>query len=260
MTRLTDAGTRAYPWGMLLRVLILMFVCGPAMVLANDRLVRMHADAALTDSGLLKHILPRFTLKTQVRIEQVAREDAHVVLGTEGRPVFTGLQRTWKIDVRAPDHPGTAKLVDWLTGDVGQRTVASFAPDGTALFGPPEDTAPEVVEVSLDGDAEAGHKLSRTQCSRCHAVDEATRGRGIGSTPSFGILRALPDWEERFSAFYALNPHPAFTQIADVTPPFPIDRPSPIAPVELSLEDLEALMAYVASMPAADLGKPLDHQ
>jgi hypothetical protein len=74
------------------------------------------------------------------------------------------------------------------------------------------------------------------------------------------VLRALPDWEQRFAAFYVLNPHPAFTQIADVTDPFPIDRPSPIAPIELDLDELEALMAYVTAMPAADLGDPLEHQ
>ena len=71
------------------------------------------------------------------------------------------------------------------------------------------------------------------------------------------MLRSLGDWEERFGAFYVLNPHPAFTQIPEVTAPFPIDRPSPIAPIELSIEELEAVMAYVALLDAADLGAPL---
>ena len=117
-----------------------------------------------------------------------------------------------------------------------------------------------VVEVALDGDAELGHKVSREKCTRCHAVDSATKGWGIGSTPSFGVLRSLDDWEGRFAAFYALNPHPAFTQIEDITEPFPMDRPSPIAPIELTFDELQAMLAYVAAMPAADLGKPLDHQ
>jgi hypothetical protein len=82
----------------------------------------------------------------------------------------------------------------------------------------------------------------------------------IGSTPSFAVLRALPDWGARFQGFFALNPHPAFTQVADVTDPFPIDRPPPIIPVEITLDDLEAILAFVAAMEPADLGAPLLHQ
>jgi hypothetical protein len=116
------------------------------------------------------------------------------------------------------------------------------------------------VVLAMEGDAELGHAVSRAKCTRCHAVDEATRGWGIGSTPSFGILRALPDWEERFTAFYALKPHAAFTQITDLTEPFPVSRPSPIAPIALTLDEFDALIAYVAAMQAADLGAPLKHQ
>ena len=63
-----------------------------------------------------------------------------------------------------------------------------------------------------------------------------------------------------FQAFYVLAPHPAFTQIKDVTEPFPIDLPSPIAPMEITLDDLEAILAYVAEMPPADLGAPIQHK
>ena len=246
---------------MILRIAMIVMLLIPGAAWAEDRLVRLHAGSVLVDSGLLKHILPRFSLKTQVRVEILPADDgADIVLGDEGRSLFAGVGQTWKMDVRNAGHPGTDKLAAWLTSDVGQRTVASFAPEGTALFGPPGKEEKVVVALEMDGDAEAGHKVSRAKCTRCHAVDDATRGWGIGSTPSFAVLRALADWEERFSVFYILNPHPAFTQIEDVTDPFPIDRPSPIAPVDLTLDELEALMAYVAAMPAADLGKPLDHQ
>ena len=243
------------------RALMIVLVCLPGALWADDRLVRLYAPEPIFESGVLKHILPRFSLKTQVRIEQVAEPGAaDLAFGDTGRAVFSGLGQTWSIDIRSPDHPGTQRLAEWLLSDVGQRTVASFAPDGTAPFGPPTPVKRETVEVSLDGDAEAGHRVSREKCTRCHAVDEATRGWGIGSTPSFSVLRALPDWEQRFAAFYALNPHPAFTQITNLTPPFPINRPSPISPIELNFDELDALMAYVAAMPAADLGKPLEHQ
>ncbi len=240
-------------------ILLMVVLSGP--VLAEDKLVRVQAPQALMDTGLLKFALPRFSLKTQVRIEYVPEgAEADLVIGDTGRAIFQGPNQVWKMDVRSADHPGTKQLADWLASDVGQRTIASYAPDGTALFGPPQAEARVVVEVTLDGDAELGHKVSREKCTRCHAVDEATKGWGIGSTPSFGVLRSLDDWEGRFAAFYALNPHPAFTQIEDVTDPFPMDRPSPIAPVELTFDELQAMLAYVAAMPAADLGKPLDHQ
>lgn len=246
---------------MIRRALIIILLCLPEIIWADDRLVRLHAPQALDDSGVLKFILPRFTLKTQVRIERVEDPDsADLTLGDTGRAIFSGLGQTWQMDVRSPDHEGTARLADWLLSDIGQRTVASFAPDGEALFGPPGAVVQETVEVSIDGDAEIGHRVSREKCTRCHAVDAATKGWGIGSTPSFSVLRALPDWEERFSTFYVLNPHPAFTQITDLTAPFPINRPSPIAPIELDFDELEALMAYVAAMDAADLGRPLQHQ
>ncbi len=245
---------------MLWRALMVVLVFLPGSLWADDRLVRLHAPLALVESGLLKHILPRFSLKTQVRVEQVSENGADLLIGDTGRPVFAGLGQTWHLDVRSPDHPGTKKLADWLLSDVGQRTVASFKLDGIAPFGPPGAVTRDTVEVSLDGDAEAGHKVSREKCTRCHAVDDATKGWGIGSTPSFSVLRALPDWEQRFAAFYALNPHPAFTQITDLTPPFPINRPSPISPIELDFDELDALMAYVAAMDAADLGNPLQHQ
>lgn len=246
---------------MIWRALMIVFLCLPGIVLAEDRLVRLYAPAALIDSGVLKHILPRFSLKTQVRIDQVDTPDvADLALGEAGRPIFAGLGQTWSMDIRSPEHLGTKRLADWLLSDIGQRTVASYAPDGDAPFGPPEAVERETVEVSLDGDAEAGHRVSREKCTRCHAVDAETKGWGIGSTPSFSVLRALPDWEDRFAAFYALNPHPAFTQITDLTPPFPINRPSPIAPIELNFDELDALMAYVANMAAADLGQPLEHQ
>lgn len=246
---------------MLWRVIMVLVMCLPATLWADDRLVRLHAPAALVDSGVLKFILPRFSLKTQVRVELLdTPAEADIALGDTGRPVFAGLGQTWAMDIRSPDHPGTTRLAEWILSDIGQNTIASFAPDGTAPFGPPGKVERATVEVSFDGDAEVGHDVARAKCTRCHAVDAATKGWGIGSAPSFGVLRALSDWEDRFAAFFALNPHPSFTQIEDVTPPFPINRPSPISPIEMDLDELDALMAYVAAMKAADLGKPIEHQ
>lgn len=228
----------------------------------DPRLVRLAVPDDLVQSGLLRHILPRFSLKTQVRVEAVAPGSGTVqaALGDEGRPVFDGLGQTWRLEVLAPDHPGTATFADWLTGEIGLRTVTSYAPDGSAPFAPPSLRKVAVAQVTYDGDADLGHRVSREKCTRCHGVDAATRGWGIGSTPSFGVLRALKDWEDRFSAFYALNPHPSFTVVTDLTEPFDPSRPPPISPIELTLEEVEAVLAYVATLQPADLGAPIAHQ
>lgn len=232
----------------------------PALGMAQDRLVGLHAPEALVETGLLKHILPRFSLKTQVKVQLVPASDANMVLGAQGPALFEGAGQMWHMSVQTPDHAATERFADWLTSDVGRRTVTGFAPNGVALFTLPQETEPVALTAVATGDAIAGQALSRSKCARCHVVDDTTRWSGIGSTPSFAVLRSLADWEDRFAAFYALNPHPAFTIITDVTPPFPQDRPPAIVPVELTIDELEAVLAYVTAMSPADLGQPLSLQ
>lgn len=234
----------------------------PLAALAEAKLVRLYAPASLVDTGVLKFALPRFTLKTQVRVELLPDPDAEadMILGDSGRALFQGAGQVWRMNISNPDHPGTKRLADWLTSDVGQRTVLGYAPEGVALFEPPSATTQTEEVVALDGDAALGLEVSRSRCGRCHKVEATKRVVGIGSTPSFPVLRSLADWEERFSIFYVLNPHPAFTIITDLTEPFAEERPSPIVPIEMSLDEFEAMMAYVTTMPAADLGAPLLHQ
>ncbi len=245
---------------MLMKRLVLVVTLSllAAQGLADERLVRLFAPPALIDSGVIKHAMPRFSLKTQVRVEVVDDPaEADLVLGPEGRALFEGAGAIWHLTVQSDGDTGTEKLTGWLLSEVGMRTITSFAPDGTELFKPPSEQEVEIAAVAYDGDAVLGLDVSRTRCARCHVIDEATRKTSIGSTPSFFVLRSFGDWEERFAAFYALNPHPAFTQVDGITPPFPIDRPSPIHPIELSIEDLKAVIAYVAALPPADLGAPL---
>jgi len=241
-------------------ILICLVCCLPPGAAAQERLVRLYAPPVLVETGLLKFILPRFSLKTRVRVEIVGDPaEADMRLGPDGRAVFQGAGAAWHIQtVTASDW--TARFEDWLTSDVGTRTIYGFAPDGAALFTAPAPVETTVAAVEIGGDAALGLEVSKTQCGRCHAVDDASRMNTIGSTPSFFVLKTFDDWEFRFGAFYTLKPHAAFTQIARVTDPFPADRPSPIVPVELTLEELEAVLAYVAALEAADLGPPLDHQ
>ena len=240
--------------------LVVLLSLVPVAGVAGDRDIRLMAPAALIESGLLKHLLPRFSLKTQIRVELTDGE-AEIVLSPEGdgTPVFSGAGATWRMRVQ-DGHAGAVRFADWLTSEVGQRTVTSYSVDGAQPFTLPKADIVEAPVETYDGDAAEGLKLSSTHCGRCHVVSEANRMNAIGSTPSFHVLRSLGDWDNRFRAFFALNPHPAFTQVEDVTEPFPINRPSPIAPVEITLDDLEAIMAYVSRLEPADLGAPIKHQ
>lgn len=241
-------------------IVMLCFSLLPIVAQANDRLVKLYAPDGLVDTGVLKFALPRFSLKTQVRVELVGDPaQADMVLGDTGQALFQGAGQTWHMHVQREGHSGTQRFSTWLTSDVGKRTILGFAPDGDPVFSAPTEVVQEVVAVDTGGDAVLGREVSRAKCQRCHRVDE-NRMTGIGSTPSFAVLRSLSDWEERFSAFYALNPHPSFTIVKDITPPFPADRPSPIVPVVMTLDEVEAVLAYVAVMNAAELGAPLIHQ
>ncbi|UWQ80361.1 hypothetical protein K3725_04940 [Leisingera sp. S132] len=224
------------------------------------RLVRLHAPKVLEDSGLLRHILPRFTLKTQVKVELVGLDAADLILGAEGEALFAGAGATWHMQRMRQGHQGADKLAGWLRSEVGRRAIRGFAPEGVSLFAVVEAGSADPVSEGTAGDAALGLEVAQAECSRCHVVAEGAGIAGIGSTPSFRVLRSLADWEERFAAFYALNPHPAFTVVEEVTEPFPEDRPPPVYPVTLTLEDLEALLAYAAALAPADLGAPLQHQ
>jgi len=99
-----------------------------------------------------------------------------------------------------------------------------------------------------------GEKLTIIHCGRCHVVSPKNRMGGIGSTPSFAVLRTIADWEERMKTFWTLRPHPSFTQIEGVTEPFPADQPNHIHPIHLTLAEVDQILAYVRTIPPADLG------
>ncbi len=102
-----------------------------------------------------------------------------------------------------------------------------------------------------------GEKLTMINCGRCHKVSEKDRMGGIGSTPSFAVMRNWDDGEQRMKAFWTLRPHPAFTQVEGVTEPFPENRPSPIHPISLTLDELRVIIKYFRTIEPADLGPDL---
>ncbi|SFO84734.1 hypothetical protein [Tranquillimonas alkanivorans] len=218
----------------------------------------LSAPAALDDKGFLQYLLPRFTLKTGNRIER-ADEGAELALVAEppGTRVFRDGERVWRLRGDGDADGAAADFADWITSDIGIRTIESFAPDGTPVYSATFEEEETEAAVEYAGDPDEGEDLSLALCGRCHVVGARNRMKGLGSTPSFGVMRTFPDWEGRFLAFFALKPHGAFTVIEGVTPPFDDALPPPIAPVEMTLDELDAIVAFVAGMEPADLGAPV---
>lgn len=242
----------------MLRALILVAASVASPVSGQDKTFTLQAPAALSETGFTQHLLPRFSLKTGIRIT-VSPVGGEARFGPDGRAVFRQGDTIWHLGKTEGDADVDA-FEDWLLSDIGKRTIESFAPAGTPMFS--ADVSERVAQASavLSGDAVLGEKVSLSQCGRCHVVNESNRMNAIGSSPSFRVLRGLPNWQERFETFFLLKPHAAFTQVEDVTDPFPEHLPSPIAPIEVTLEQIEAITAYVSSVEPADLGAPIQTQ
>lgn len=238
---------------------VLIAVTALSAAQADERSFVLTAPAAFEESGLARFLLPRFSLKTGTRVTLGPEGDLTITEDGDGTPAFQ--QGDTVFVMGPPETPAAEKFAAWLTSEIGLNTIDSFVPaDGIARFTRPEQVAAEVTVVAYEGDAEHGAKVSLRACGRCHVIDDRNRRGGIGSTPSFGVLRAQDDWGSRFEAFFALAPHPAFTQVEGVTPPFDITLPPPIVPVELTLDDLDAILAFVSNLEPAELGAPIQHQ
>jgi len=236
---------------------ILAMICSGAIA-AQDRNLRLSVSSVLVESGLLKHILPRFSLKTAIRIDLV-NDGADVVLADQGAPVLQGNGQVYAIHI-AVGGPKAERFVGWLNSDIGQRTITAFKRDGKQMFTGAADLKAAAPKPVFTGDILAGETLSFTNCGRCHVIGPKNRMNGVGSTPSFALMRSFPDWQRRFETFFTLRPHPSFTQITDVTEPFPANLPPSIVPLEISVDDLESILAFVATIEPADLGAPIVHQ
>jgi mono/diheme cytochrome c family protein len=246
---------------MLRPILVILLLNLPFLAKADEaRSFRLAADEALIETGLLAYLLPRFSLKTARRAE-IGGEAADLRLSpsADGASAFTRGETVYYFELLT-DHPAARIFTEWLLSEGGANTIAAFQPsDGGPTFQPP---APQVErETALfEGDAAAGAVLAAQHCGRCHRVGGAQDSMGIGSTPSFRALRSLSDWPERLMAFYALNPHPAFLRVEEISPDFSPDAPPPIVPIVLTLDEAEAIQAYVASLEPADLGAEIQHQ
>ncbi|WP_425092993.1 hypothetical protein [Tropicimonas sp. S265A] len=230
---------------------------------AEDKAFTLQVAPDLMESGLVNYIVPRFSMKTGIRVTVEpldAAPGSAAQFGPDvGAPVIARAGTDYGIAVPENDA-GAVRFEAWLRGEVGQRTMAAFAPETGASFEPVTDRPEPEPDLDMSVDVSRGIELSLAHCGRCHVIGPQNRMNGIDSTPSFGVLRTLSDWQRRFETFYLLNPHPAFTQITEVTEAFPLNRPSPIVPVEITLEDLDEILAFVARMEPAELGAPIRHQ
>jgi len=241
----------------MLRVLIVITLLATTSALAQDKAFRLNAPDALVDTGFLKHLLPRFSLKTGIRV-MITPDNAQAELGPQGVPVFSQEGQIWALS--KTNGPYTDAFKKWLLSDIGKRTIEAFSPDGVAMFSADVTVKKQVQAIVVTGNVAEGEQVSLRQCGRCHVVNETNKMNAIGSTPSFALMRNFDDWLSRFETFFLLKPHPAFTQVAEVTEPFPDYLPSPIAPIEVTLDQIEAITAYVATIEPADLGDPIQTQ
>lgn len=243
---------------------ILSLVVFAAGAFAQDLTLRM--PETMVAAGFDKHILPRFKFKHRVAVNPVLEGAADVVLSDEpgGARVFQDMEGTvWRVAIETDDEAATSKaalFLEWLRSTPGKAAIESFAPNGSQQFTTEVEIVVEEAPEVFEGDQENGSRLAIVHCGRCHVVDKRNRMGGIGSTPSFAALRGRENWSDLFRAFYVHNPHPSFTQVEGVTEPFDPNRQIHVAPVEMTLDEVEAIAAFVATLKPKDLGRPVQSQ
>ncbi len=104
--------------------------------------------------------------------------------------------------------------------------------------------------LRAEGNAEKGRALAEKYCARCHVVGAGNRLGGIDSTPSFPLLARRADYLERFRTFFARRPHPVYVRVPEVPPP--TDLPPYAAVFEISLADIEDIVAFVETIRAKE--------
>ena len=244
------------PKRFLLCMIGLLLVLVQGAFAEEPKTFRLTVAPELQASGLMAHVLPRFALKTGRRAELVQDgADVTILPDTGGGLRLMARDGRGFALTRLNDNPAAGRFADWISSDIGKRTIEAFVPDDGPVFLATVAARP-VAEITFDGDASLGETLALQHCARCHVVRNG-QGVGIGSTPSLPAVRALPNWADRALSFYALNPHPAFLRVTDISPAFDPLRPPPIVPVELSLTEVEAIQAFIATLPPANLGAPI---
>jgi len=246
--------------------LVLVLLCGAgAPIRAEQTPLVLAAPDALRETGVLKYLLPRFRFKKRISVSVVAKgaaADATLTTEAQGPAVFLARKGgvTWHLRLPAEGSPTRASALafrDWLRSKPGRAAIESFPPGGASQFEAAAEQAAVVKPLELTGNVDRGHQLARRDCMRCHVVDKQSLFAGIDSTPSFAALRTYPDWHERFQLFWTANPHRALITVTDMSEEKDPLHPVTIAPIVLSPDNVEDLVAYVATIAPADLGNPI---
>ncbi len=121
-------------------------------------------------------------------------------------------------------------------------------------------TVGSAVRAEQAGLLKQGEQLVRQHCTRCHVVGDLNKYGGIGSTPSFGAIKSLPDWQDRFAAFWSLLPHPSVVQVEGISPERPKGVLATTKQIVLTPAEVEAILAYIDTVPVKDLGGGVRYQ
>lgn len=215
-------------------------------------------------SGLIEYLLPRFMLKTQIRFDRLPA-DGDLQFRTDpgefGVAIFqlnngsTGYLHAARWLQSDADY---MRFRDWLLSDAGRASISDYREDGVAIAIPVDIAPAEEIAVVITGDAEIGRTLSLDHCSRCHKVDRAAKYSGMDSSPSFHAMRGFDDWYVRFSSFYTVSPHKALIHVRGSG----IDKDPDlitIAPIELRIEQINDIVAFVHTLEPLDLGRPIQY-
>jgi len=218
--------------------------------------------AADMPSGLIDYVLPRFALKTQIRFDRIPGDgdlQFRSDVGEFGVPIFQLRDGTvghlhaarW-----LQSDPVFVRFRDWLQSEAGRATFSDYRENGQAIAEPVDLVVEAPIEVVIIGDATAGESLSLTHCSRCHKVDRAAKYSGMDSSPSFHAMRGFDDWFLRFSSFFTVSPHKALIIVQGSG----IEKDESlitIAPIELTMTDINDIVAFVHTLEPLDLGRPI---
>ncbi len=213
-------------------------------------------------SELVQYVVPRFSLKTRIRFDQVESSgDIQLVTvrpetGAEVMKLVSGERVYITAAGGAVESSDYRAFVDWLVSEPGRATIAAFELDGQQIAIPTAADEAAPIEMVIVGNIDHGRELSRDHCRRCHKVDRADKYAGIDNAPSFHAMRTFDDWYIRFSKFYAVSPHKALISVEGSG----IEKNRAlitIAPIDLQMDDINDIVAFVHSLTPLDLGKPI---
>ena len=216
----------------------------------------------LIPEALVQYMIPRFALKTRIRFERV-ESGGDLQLSSDpnlmGVPIFTlKPNRTVMLVTTRGDQDQKQFEIfrDWLQSGPGRSALSDFRQNGLQVAYPVEAPEEAPIKFVIVGNPVLGEKISKLQCQRCHKVNRANKYSGVGNAPSFHAMRAFDDWYIRFSTFYAANPHKALISVTGSGIEKDRDMIA-IAPIDMEIEDINHIVAFVHSLTPLDLGKPI---